>query len=123
VWPDQPERSARLSAALDTALRSPVPVYPGDLIEHLPKVLEQVPADATPVVFHSAVLAYLHDAERAQFADLMRALDVIWLTNEAPGVVVKALPPTFDTAPFVLTVNGDRVAYTHPHGDWIDWTA
>lgn len=57
------------------------------------------------------------------FADLMRALDVIWLANEAPGIVVNAAPPTYDTAPFVLTVNGDRVAYTHPHGDWIDWTA
>lgn len=123
VWPDQPDRAARLSAALDTALRCPVPVYSGDLIEQLPRVLEQTPAGTTPIVFHSAVLAYVDDARRAQFADLLRALDVIWLANEAPGVVVNAAPPTYDTAPFVLTVNGDRVAYTHPHGDWIDWTA
>jgi hypothetical protein len=123
VWPDQPARAARLSAALDTAARFPVPVYPGDLVEQLPCVLEQAPAHATPVVFHSAVLAYVSRAVRAQFADLMRSLDVMWLANEAPGVVVDADPPKYDTAPFVLTVNGERLAYTHPHGDWIDWTA
>jgi hypothetical protein len=47
VWPDQPERAARLSAALDTAVRVPVPVYSGDLIEQLPDVLEKAPRDAT----------------------------------------------------------------------------
>jgi len=123
VWPDQPERAARLSAALDTAVRSPVPVYPGDLIEQLPSVLEQAPSDTTPVVFHSAVLAYVDPDVRAAFAVLMRTLDVTWVANEASGVVVNADPPKYDTAPFVLTVNGERVAYTHPHGNWIDWTA
>jgi hypothetical protein len=122
VWPDQPERAARLSAALDTAARSPAPVHPGDLIEQLPGVLEQVPPDTTPVVFNSAVLAYVDPHVRAAFADLMRVLDVTWVANEAPGVVVNADPPEYDTAPFVLTVNGECVAYTHPHGDWIDWT-
>ena len=122
VWPDQPERAARLSAALDTAARSPVPVYPGDLIEHLPGVLEQIPSGTTPVVVHSAVLAYVGPEVRAAFADLIRSLGVTWLANEAPGVVVDADPPEYDTAPFVLTVNGEPVAYTHPHGDWIDWT-
>jgi len=123
VWPDQPERAARLSAALDTAVRFPVPVYPGDLLEQLPGVLEQAPPGATPVVFHSAVLAYVEPDIRSAFADLMRAIDVTWVANEAPGVVVNAKPPRYDTAPFVLTVNGERVAYTHPHGNWIDWTA
>ncbi len=123
VWPEQPERAARLSAALDTAVRFPVPVFPGDVIEQLPAVLEQVPSDTDPLVFHSAVLAYVDDGIRARFADLMHALRLTWVANEAPGIVVDVDPPTYDTAPFVLAVNGERVAYTHPHGDWIDWTA
>ena len=123
VWPDQPERAARLSAALETAVRFPVPVDPGDLVEQLPGVLDQAPPDATPVVFHSAVLAYVDPPVRAQFAELMHELDVVWVANEAPGVVVNADPPAYDTAPFVLAVNGEPVAYTHPHGDWIDWIA
>lgn len=123
VWPDQPERAARLSAALDTAVRHPVPVHEGDLLDRLPGLLEEAPSDATPVVFHSAVLAYLDDAARARFRELVQSLDVVWLANEAPGVVVEADPPAYDTSPFVLTVDGERVAYTHPHGDWIDWTA
>ncbi len=123
VWPDQPERAAYLAAALDTTVRHPVSVHRGDLIEQLPRVLERAPVGATPVVFHSAVLAYLDHDARKKFADLIRALDVIWVTNEAPGVVVDATPPKYDTAPFVLTVDGQRVAFTHPHGNWIDWTA
>ena len=123
VWPDQPERAARLTAALDTAVRHPVPVQAGDLVDLLPDLLEQAPSHATPVVLHSAVLAYLDDASRARFADLVRALGVAWVANEAPGVVVDVDPPTYDTSPFVLTVDGKRVAFTHPHGDWIDWTA
>lgn len=123
VWPDQPERAARLSEALDTAVRSPVPVHTGDLLDHLPGVLGQAPPGATLVVFHSAVLAYVDAAVRARFADLVGTLGAVWVANEAPGVVVDADPPAYDTAPFVLTVDGERVAYTHPHGDWIDWTA
>lgn len=121
VWPDQPDRAARLSAALDTAVRHPLPVYPGDLIEQLPTVLEQAPADATVVVFHSAVLAYLDPAKRTRFADLIRSLDVTWVANEAPGVVADVTTPKYETAPFILTVDGEPLAYTHPHGDWIDW--
>jgi hypothetical protein len=123
VWPGQPERAARLSAALDTAVRSPVPVHRGDLVEALPGVLAQIPSGVTPVVVHSAVLAYVDVGVRSRFADLVRSLGVRWVANEAPGVVVEADPPAYDTAPFVLTVDGQRVAYTHPHGDWIDWTA
>jgi hypothetical protein len=123
VWPGQPERAARLSAALDTAVRWPVPVHPGDLVETLPEILEKVPPGATPVVLHSAVLVYVDVDVRSRFADLVRSLGVHWVSNEAPGVVVTADPPSYDTAPFVLAVDGERVAYTHPHGDWIDWTA
>jgi hypothetical protein len=123
VWPDQPERAAQLIGALDTAVRSPVAVHRGDLLTKLSDVLDQAPPNATPVVFHSAVLAYLTPESRAEFADLLQTLDVVWVANEAPGVAVDAEPPLYDTAPFVLSVNGDRVAYTHPHGDWIDWTA
>lgn len=122
VWPDQPERAERLSAALDTAVRFPVPVHAGDLLVKLPDVLDQVPPGVTPVIFHSAVLGYLAADARKTFVRLMHDLDVMWVSNEAAGVVVDADPPTYETAPFVLAVNGEPVAFTHPHGAWIDWT-
>jgi hypothetical protein len=122
VWPDQPERAARLAGALDAAVRTPVEVHEGDLLEQLPALLDQVPDGVTPVVFHSAVLVYVDEQMRARFAGLLRQRGVTWVANESPGVVVDVKPPNLDTSPFVLSVDGEPVAWTHPHGDWIDWT-
>lgn len=121
VWPDQPERAARLAGALDVAVRSPVEIHEGDLLEDLPALLDRVPEGATPVVFHSAVLVYVDEQVRARFATLLRERGVTWVANESPGVVVDIAPPDLDTSPFVLSVDEEPVAWTHPHGDWIDW--
>lgn len=122
VWPDQPDRSARLRAALDTAVRHPVRVHKGDLLEALPMVLEDAPDNARIVVFHSAVLAYVDPPDRERFRSMLaESPDVIWLANEAPGVVAEASPAGYPTSPFVLTRDGEVIAHTHPHGEWIDW--
>ena len=61
VWPEQTERFATLRAAV--ASRGPTAiVHAGDLTTDLAAVAAMAPADATLVVFHSAVLAYLDDA-------------------------------------------------------------
>ena len=59
VWPEHDDRRARLSSALDVARRDPPRIVRGDLLEALPTVAAEAPPDATLVVFHSAVLAYL----------------------------------------------------------------
>lgn len=121
VWPDQPERAARLTAALDTARRHPVPVRRGDLLDDLPALVESAPPGASVVVFHSAVLAYVDATRRAAFAEMVRDLGVTWLANEAPGVVADVDPPALDSTPFVLTLDGEPVAYTQSHGAWAHW--
>lgn len=121
VWPGQTARRERLASALATAQRHPVPVHEGDLLEALPALVGQAPRDARVVVFHSAVLAYVRPRIRADFAELTRRLGVVWVANEAPGVVAEVTPPPCDTSPFVLTLDGTPVAFTHSHGDWIRW--
>lgn len=121
VWPGQTARRDRLASALATARRHPLPVHEGDLLTALPDLVAQAPRDARVVVFHSAVLAYVEPRLRAGFADLVRELDVVWLANEAPGVVTAIEPPPFETSPFVLTIDGVPTAFTHPHGDWVRW--
>ncbi|MFC9602462.1 DUF2332 domain-containing protein [Streptomyces niveus] len=121
VWPGQTARHERLVSALATAQRHPVPVHEGDLLEALPACVEQAPRNTRVVVFHSAVLVYIRPQLRADFAALARELDVVWIANEGPGVVADVTPPQFETSPFVLTVDGAPVAFTHPHGDWIHW--
>ena len=121
LWPGETGRQERLAAAIETARRDPPRVYRGDLLTDLPGVAAEAPPGATLVVYHSAVLAYVTPRQRAKFADLVRALGAVWLSNEAPEV----LPGTaadHEEGHFVLAENGTRpIAHTDPHGTWLRW--
>jgi hypothetical protein len=126
VWPEQAERLARLRAAVEIARAEPPELVAGDLNERLEEVLGRVPAGATPVVFHSAVLAYLSDAERDRVVARIAELDVHWISNEGPGVLPAVaatvpVPMPADRAQFVLAHNGQAVALAGPHGQSLDW--
>jgi hypothetical protein len=127
VWPDQPERGARLHAAIAVARADPPRVVEGDLLTALPALAAEAPPDATLVVFHTAVLAYIADpGARADFARGVRALNAVWIANEAPFVfpdIAAKLAAPGPKGAFLLSVNGAPVAWTDPHGAWIDWIA
>ena len=124
VWPEQTERFALLRAAIDIARADPVAVTSGDLTSDLASVAAAAPSQATLVVFHSAVLAYLDTAQREQFrasvTELARRRPTVWVSNEGAGVVVD-IASTHDSAPFVLARDGVPLAFTSPHGDWLEW--
>ncbi len=69
VWPEQDERRARLRAAVEVARREPPSLREGDLFDHLPGLLDEAAPHGTPVVFHSAVIAYLEEPARRRFHD------------------------------------------------------
>jgi len=100
-------------------------VIRGDLLERFSDVAAEAPADATLVVFHTAVLAYLSAEQREQFSSQVRTTRAIWISNEGSDVV--AGMPVPDVAPvaashFLLGLNGRRaVAYCDGHGRWIQW--
>ncbi|MFP5071745.1 DUF2332 domain-containing protein [Pseudonocardia nantongensis] len=123
VWPGQTTRLRRLRSALELATVDPPPVVRGDLRTDLPRLVAGAPADATMVVFHSAVLAYLPAADRARFAEQVAGPDVTWIGYEAPGVVAVADPPPApppDTgSAFLITHDGRQVAWADPHGAWL----
>ena len=122
VWAGEGDRERRLAAAIATARRDPPVVHRGDLVTDLPALAAQAPAEATLVVYHSAVLAYVAPQERRQFADMVRGLGAVWLSNEGPGVVPDMPAPTYQGAPFVLARDGRTpMAFTDPHGTWLQW--
>ncbi|HEX3958580.1 MAG TPA: DUF2332 family protein [Trebonia sp.] len=131
VWPGEGERAGRLAAAIDIAREDPPPVVRGDLVDQLAETAAQAPPDATLVVFHSAVLAYLTPERRTQFAEAVSALGAEWLSNEASRVLshLPGFPdelPASDPgpAPFLLTRGGQEApAFTDSHGAWIHWFA
>lgn len=124
VWPGEGDRPERLAAAIASARRDPPAVHRGDLLTDLPALAAQAPADATLVVYHSAVLAYVAPAGRQRFADLVRGLGAVWLSSEGPGIVPGVPVPARQGAPFVLARDGRTpLAITDGHGQWLQWLA
>ncbi len=130
VWPEHEDRRCRLAAAVGLARADPPTLVRGDLTEALPRLAEQVPDDATLVVFHSAVLAYVDADARECFVETVRALPGHWVSNEGPRVLpavtgsAGAVPPAGSVvgpAPFVLGLDGRAVAWTEGHGRALAW--
>jgi hypothetical protein len=125
VWPEQIDRAERLDRALDLVADDPPRLVAGDLLVDLPGLLAEAPSDATLVVFHSAVLAYLDQDQRSRFTDHMRALkttrEVHWVSNEAPGVIGGADMSPRPHGRFILAHDQVPVAVAGPHGHSLDW--
>lgn len=122
IWPEHEARRERLLAAASIAAADPPHLVRGDLLDTVESLLAEVPAGTQPVVFHSAVLAYVDAEVRACFASLMRSRDdVVWISNEGAGVLPDT-PAQLETlgveadGRFVHSVDGRAVALTGPHG-------
>src|SRR5262245_61620380 len=134
VWPEHHERRRRLEGAIATARADPPVVRAGDLVDDLPALLAEAPDDAQLVVFHSAVLSYVSHERRQAFTDVLahvsKRRDIIWLANEAAGVVPD-LPTVAPAGALRFLVgrtrfrNGQRrselLALAHPHGAELAW--
>ncbi|MGC5222178.1 DUF2332 family protein [Micromonospora sp. DT81.3] len=128
IWPGpvHDERVARLRAAARIASADPPRIARGDLLELVSDVAAESPADATLVVFHSAVLLYLDSRQRRRFAELMSGLGaavrrrVMWLSNETKGTLDEIdaqVPAGLDTSHrFVQTRDATAIALAGQHG-------
>ncbi|HEY0182434.1 MAG TPA: DUF2332 domain-containing protein [Rhodopila sp.] len=126
VWPEQSDRLRHLRSALRVAAAYAPRIVRGDLLHgDLERLCSEAPKDATLVIFHTAVLAYVSGrAERQDFADRAGSLCDYWICNESPHVLGAAGSDgaTADRSGwFLLSVNGTAVAWTDPHGGAIDW--
>jgi hypothetical protein len=130
VWPEHQDRRDRLAAAVDLVRGDPPSLVRGDLVEQLPALVAEVPKEATLVVFHSAVLAYLSAQERSAFATLVARLPGHWVSNEGAPVLPSLLSAAgpapragsvVGAAHFLLAVDGRPVAWTQGHGRALSW--
>ena len=124
VWPEHDDRRERLRAAARIVATDPPRIVTGDLNDRLASLAAAAPADATLVVLHTAVLAYLDETDRRRFAEQVRALPGHWLSVEArtivPGVELRE-DIDHDGTDFVLAVDGVQRAWAHPHGRTVRW--
>jgi hypothetical protein len=126
VWPEHPVRAALLQQALALAQREPPLLLAGDALAVLPQAVAEAPAGAALCVFHTATLAHFPPEARERFhaliPELARQRDLFWLSSEGSGNSGRrGLYLTILTA----FQNGRRVeyrlAYSHPHGAWLEW--
>jgi hypothetical protein len=127
VWPEQTDRLARLRAAIKIARVQRPRLIRGDLRRDLERLAAEMPRDATRVIFHTAVLAYVNSREeRAEFARATQVLCDVWISNEAPQVFAKIAAYAPTPAPpghFLLAMNGKPLSWADPHGASLDWIA
>jgi hypothetical protein len=125
LWPDQPERLARLEAALAIAAGHPPRVDEADAADWIEANLALAPEPAvTRVVMHSVAFQYFGAEAQARVARHIEAAGsaahkgapLAWLRFEKePGAVRYAL--RLRTWP-----GGENLlAWTHPHGSRIAW--
>jgi len=122
VWPGEGERDRLLDEALAVARRDPPRVVRGDLRHDLAALAAEAPKNATLVVFHTAVLAYVREAsDRDAFVQSVKQLGAQWVSNESANL---SHVPDLMLRPwerFLLSLNGIPQAYTDAHGTAIDW--
>jgi hypothetical protein len=126
VWPGQDERLRRLNTAIAVAQADPPRVVRGDLNARLGELAAQAPSDATLVVFHTAVLYYVPDADRTTFTEQVEQLGAHWISQEGPDILpgVDARLPQQPPAPaagYIVALDQDPVAFSAPHGGWLRW--
>jgi hypothetical protein len=124
LWPGEAGRAERLAAAVGAARKRPPVIHRGDLLDDLAVVAAQAPAEATLVVYHSAVLAYVDEEKRRAFAKAVRQLGAVWLSNEGDGVLRCIGVDAGDPSSMLLVRDGhDVLARADPHGVWVEWMA
>jgi Uncharacterized protein conserved in bacteria (DUF2332) len=124
VWPEHEHRRDRLAAALRLAAAAGIRIESGDLRDdlrgRLGTLVAEAPAGATPVVFHSAALAYLSDGDRTAAAAAITGSGARWISFEGRDVVTLAGdlpgPVTLDTA-FVAVLDRVPFALASGHAD------
>jgi len=124
IWPDQPERLARLATAIAMALDAGIEVERADAAHFCRTRAAPRPGTVT-VIYHSIFQQYLpppsaaalHAAIAAHGAAATAAAPLAWLRMEPA-----------EPARIELTLTSwpggreRRLALVHAHGAWIDWT-
>jgi hypothetical protein len=129
TWPDQPQRLARLEAAIATATARPPSVDRMDAARWLElRLAEPAPPNALTVIWHSMFWSYLDPVQRAKLEDLLTlageaatpSQPVAWLRMELDAELP---PPRITALRLKIWPHGEekRLAAAHPHGASVRW--
>ena len=127
VWPGEQGRADRIRAALDIAAADPPQLIAGDATDPdaLAALAARAPGGATLVVTTPGVLPHIPRAGRDRLIETLRALDVVWISIDPPGLHDAWLPPVDPSTwgGFVLGRDGVPLAAVDPLGASVEWRA
>jgi hypothetical protein len=119
IWPEHGDRRDRLKAALNVAANASIRIDRGDLRDGLATLVADVPAGVTPVVQHSATLAYLSGEDRRRAVAMIAQSGARWISFEGRGVITLAAGVPEPTGPhdlFIAALDRRPVATSSGHG-------
>ncbi len=124
IWPDQFERLARISAAIDLARRLDITVEAADAVDWTWRVAKPK-AGAVTVLYHSVFWQYMPPASQAALTEAIENLGAS-ASPEAPFAWLRMEPPFHGTdmeVRLTLWPGGEEriLAQVHPHGAWVRW--
>jgi len=122
VWPEHAHRAALLTHALEVARRDPPPLYAGDALDLLPRLLPAVPSDAAVCLYHCYTLNQWPREARARLSELLaehsHRRDLYRISLEHHGGAY----PELRLAAYQRGVESEEeLARCHAHGAWIEW--
>ncbi|GAA4887969.1 hypothetical protein GCM10025789_00160 [Tessaracoccus lubricantis] len=134
VWPGEEDREERLAAALHVAAevrpritRADLTQDPATVISAAVDTVRQQAPSATPVIVHSAFLAYLSRDDRQAVVDAIRGSGAHWVSMEGPRVVPgldpSSLGPMPEAASFLIALDGEPLGWAQAHGRSVHWGA
>jgi len=125
IWPDELNRIDRLRAALEVAMRDPIPIAPARASEWLPGAIAARDGSELTVVWHSVFRQYVEPAEWKAIEQAFRgAADglpdgrLVWLSMEPAHDHIAALQLTLRDGPDKPET---RLARCGDHGLPIQW--
>ena len=125
VWPDQPRRLAQLEAALDIAAEDGPRIEEGDAADWLEARLDLDPEPGVcRVVLHSVAFQYF--PAEAQHRIQARLAEAGARASDAAPLAWLRLEKLAEDEHFSLRLRtwpgaGRLLAWSHPHGAWVEW--
>jgi len=124
IWPEHEERRRTLAGAIEAAQDDPPRLVTGDLLEDLPAVLGEIPADVPVCVFDTLVLYQVPGAVREQLDETVREFaarrPLHWLAGETEFGDRDGIRLEWTRAEDGA-VRTDLLAAFEQHGDWVAW--
>jgi hypothetical protein len=117
IWPEHPHRASVFDGATAILTQNPPTLFSGDALDLLPGILETVPDDTVPCVFHCHTLNQFTLQARKIFREIIEtasAIQAIYLVSAEGGTLVVS---RCDSGAWSVLAS----ANCDPHGWWVEW--